>query len=262
MNSVLFHSILLAYLLASLGCWVRLGLRLPWLWGVVHGVFGGGVALHTVLLGARLLGPTTPWWGDVSASMGLLGWALAVAYGLAWWWYRIEALGAFVLPLAFLATAYGGVMAETNVALPEAFQRLWLVVHIFLAVLGYAALALTFCAGLMYLMQDQQLKSKQPGTLYYRLPSLRLLDELNAHALWLGFPLLTQGILTGAVWAKYVHGSYVHWRLTSLPLLLAWGMYAVLISGRWALGWQGKKAAWAAVLGFVVVLASYFVHLL
>jgi ABC-type transport system involved in cytochrome c biogenesis permease subunit len=105
------------------------------------------------------------------------------------------------------------------------------------------------------------LKSKHPGTFYHRLPSLTLLDDLNAHALFLGFPLLTQGIITGSIWAKYVHGSYLQWSLTSLPILLAWLMYALLLGAR-RLGWQGKKAAFAAVGGFIVVLASSFVHTL
>jgi ABC-type transport system involved in cytochrome c biogenesis permease subunit len=114
----------------------------------------------------------------------------------------------------------------------------------------------------MYLVQERQLKSKRPGTLYYRLPSLMLLDEVNARALVLGFPLLTQGIITGSVWANHRYGSYLHWSLTSLPLLLTWLMYGLLLGGRRTFGWQGKKAALAAVGGFVVVVASYFVHML
>src|SRR2546430_91619 len=97
---------------------------------------------------------------------------------------------------------------------------------------------------------------------YHYLPSLTLLDEVSAKALLLGFPFLTQGIVTGSVWAKYTYGSYLHWSLTSLPLLLAWLIYALLLGGRRALGWQGTKAARATVGGFVVVLASYFVHTL
>jgi len=84
----------------------------------------------------------------------------------------------------------------------------------------------------------------------------------SAKALLLGFPFLTQGIVTGSVWAKYTYGSYLHWSLTSLPLLLAWFMYALLLGGRRTLGWQGIKAARATVGGFIVVLASYFVHTL
>ena len=76
----------------------------------------------------------------------------------------------------------------------------------------------------MYLIQERQLKSKRPGAWYHYLPSLTLLDELNAKALLLGFPFLTQGIVTGSVWAKYTYGSYLDWNLTSLPLLLAWFM--------------------------------------
>src|SRR6266851_5530859 len=49
---------------------------------------------------------------------------------------------------------------------------------------------------------------------------------------------------------------------SSLPLLLAWFIYALLLGGRRSLGWQGSKAARATVGGFIVVLASYFVHTL
>ncbi|MGQ4807912.1 Cytochrome c biogenesis protein CcsA [Candidatus Entotheonellaceae bacterium PAL068K] len=260
MNSIFFHSVLLAYLFASLGFWLFLGLRQPGLLVVAHGLLGGGFSLQTVFLGLRLLSQTGGFWGDISASMGLLAWAIVVVYLFVWWRYRIEALGAFIVPLAFLATAYAGVLVTTPVGLPLAFQHLWLVVHIFLAILGYAMLALTFCTGLMYLIQEHQLKSKHPGTLYHRLPSLTLLRELNTRALLLGFPLLTQGLVTGSIWAKYVSGSYLHWNPKSIPLLLAWALYAVLLGGHYTLGWQGKKAASAAVVGFLVVLASYFVH--
>jgi cytochrome c-type biogenesis protein CcsB len=262
MNIALFHSILLVYLFASLGFWLFLGLRQSWIFQVTQGLLGAGLGLQTVFLGYRLLSQSSRFWGDVYTSMGLLSWAIVVVYFVAWWRYRIEALGAFLVPLAFLATAYSGVSVATTVEMLPAFQRLWLVVHIFLSVLGYAALALTFCAGVMYLVQERQLKSKHPGAFYHRLPSLSLLDELNGRALLLGFPLLTQGIITGSIWAKYASGSYWHWSFKSLPLLLTWAMYAVLIGGRYTLGWQGKKAAFAVVTGFLVVLASYFVHTL
>lgn len=263
MNSILlFHSVLLAYLFASLGFWLFLVLRQRMLFHVAHGLLGCGLGLQTVLLGYQLFNQSGYFWGDVYTTMELLSWAIVAVYSMAWWRYRIEALGAFAVPLAFLATAYSSVAGAVRPVLHPAFQQLWLVVHILLAVLGYAALTLTFCAGVMYLIQEHQLKSKHPGTFYHRLPSLRLLDELNARALLLGFPLLTQGLITGSMWAKYDSGSYLHWSVKSLPILLAWIIYAVLLGGRYTLGWQGKKAAFATVAGFLVVLASYFVHTL
>ena len=262
MNSLIFHIVLLAYLLASLTFWFHLGIRRTWISLMADGLLAGGFALQTALLGARLWTQTLLAWNDVYAYLGLLSWAIVAAYLITVWRYRIEALGAFVVPLVFLAAAVSGVPEVTPMTLPAAFRNLWLGVHIFVALLGYAALTLMFCAGIMYLMQENQLKSKRPGVLHYRLPSLSVLDDLNRRALILGFPLLTQGIITGSVWAKYLHGSYLHWSLTSLPLLLAWLMYALLLTARFAMGWRGKKAASAAVGGFVVVLVSYFVHAL
>jgi cytochrome c-type biogenesis protein CcsB len=262
LTNVLFHLILLAYLFASLLFWLHLSLRQHWLLQVACALLGSGFGLQTGLLGFFLYTQRFLVRDNIAASMALLSWAIVAVYLIALWRYRIAALGSFIVPLAFLAAAYAGVPAVTETPLLPALYSLWLGMHIVLALLGYAALALTFGAGVMYLMQERQLKSKRPGTLYHRLPSLMLLDEVNARALVLGFPLLTQGIITGSVWAHHMYGSYLHWNLTSLPLLLTWLMYGFLLGGRRTFGWQGKKAAVAAVGGFVVVMASYFVHTL
>lgn len=260
MNSILFHVILLAYLFATLGFWCYLGVRQRWLFQAAQGLVGIGLGLQTLLLGHRVVMQSWQVGGDVPTSLILLAWAISAGYVVTWWRYRIEALGSFMIPLVFLAAAVSSVPSSAVTPLPSALQHVLLVVHIVLAVLGCAALALTFCAGIMYLLQERQLKSKQPGVLYQRLPSLWVLDELNARALVLGLPLLTQGVITGSVWAKAARGSYLNWSVTSVPILLAWILYVLLLGGRYRLGWQGKKAAFAAVTGFLLVVVSYFVH--
>lgn len=263
MYNIAFHITLLAYLLASLLFWLYMGLRQRWILRLAGSLLGGGFGLQTLALASRLATQQSTWLaGDLTTSLGLLSWAIVAVYALTVWRYRIEALGSFIVPLACLAAATAGIPATPAERMPLAVQPVWLGIHIGLALLGYAALTLMFCAGVMYLIQEQQLKSKRPGAWYRYLPSLTLLDELNAKALLLGFPFLTQGIVTGSVWAKYNHGSYWQWSLTSLPLLLAWLIYAFLLGGRRALGWQGTKAARATVAGFVVVLVSYVVHTL
>ena len=262
MNNVLFHTILLAYLLASLLFWLWLGLPQRWTLRPARVFLGGGFCLQTVFLGYNLYQQSLPWWVGATPALAFLSWAIVAVYLTTVWRYRIEALGAFLVPLAFLTAASAGVPATSPERVPVAVQYVWLSMHIVLALLGYAALTLTCCAGVMYVIQERQLKSKHPGPWYHYLPSLTLLDDLNARALLVGFPLLTQGIITGSVWAKHVYGSYFDWKLTSLPLLVAWLMYAILLGGRRALGWQGTKAARAAIGGFVIILASYFVHTL
>lgn len=260
MKSVFFHSILLAYLMASLLFWFFLSVRQQWLFRMALSLVIGGFVLQTGLLAYHW--PLDLTWWLSHAPLGLLAWAIVAVYLLASWRYPLEALGAFIIPLAFLAAAIAGIAEAAPASFPVAFQRLWLWTHILLALLGYAVLALTFCTGVMYLMQEHQLKAKRFGTWYHRLPSLTLLDEVSARALMVGFPLLTQGIITGSVWAKYLYGSYFQWKLTSVPLLLAWVLYTILLVGRRSCGWQGRKAAYATAGGFIVVLASYVVHTL
>ena len=260
MNSILFHGILLAYLFATLGFWGYFGIRQPWLFRLANGLVGVGLALHTTLLAQHVGAESWRAWSDVSTAMALLAWAISVGYLITWWRTRIEALGSFMMPLAFLAASVSTVPTATASPLASALQHVLLATHIVLAVLGYAALALTFCAGVMYLIQERQLKSHAPGVWSRRLPSLSVLDDLNARALTLGLPLLTQGLVTGSVWAKAARGSYFNWRMTSVPLVLALVLYVLLWTGRYTLGWRGRMAAAAAVTGFLLVLASYFVH--
>ena len=103
MYNVLFHIILLAYLLASLLFWLAMGLRQRWLFHLASGLLGGGFGLQTAVLGYRLSMQMFLWWGDVATSLELLSWAIIAVYWVVMWRYRIEALAAFIVPLAFLA---------------------------------------------------------------------------------------------------------------------------------------------------------------
>ena len=108
MNSLIFHVVLLAYLLASLTFWFHLGLRRRWIHQLASGLLAGGFVLQTALLGYRLWTQTFLAWDGVYAYLGLLSWAIIAAYLITVWRYPIDALGAFIVPLAFLAAAVSG----------------------------------------------------------------------------------------------------------------------------------------------------------
>src|SRR5262249_6104793 len=142
MYNVFFHVILFAYLLASLLFWLYMGLRQRWIFRLAQTLLGGGFGLQTFILGSNLYIRTLPLWGEGATSLGLLSWAIIAVYLAAVWRYRIEALGSFIVPLAFLAAASAGVPMTTPVRLPLAVQHVWLGLPIVLALLGYAALSL------------------------------------------------------------------------------------------------------------------------
>jgi len=109
----------------------------------------------------------------------------------------------------------------------------------------------------MYLLQDRMLKSKRFSPLYYRLPSLDTLDNINYRALSFGFPLMTLGIISGAAWAESVWGTYWSWDPKETWALLTWFVYAALLHGRLSIGWRGRRAALFAIIGFACLVFTF-----
>jgi cytochrome c-type biogenesis protein CcsB len=109
----------------------------------------------------------------------------------------------------------------------------------------------------MYLIQENQIKKKNWGQFFYRLPPLQALDNLNYFSLRAGFFLLTTGIITGSIWAEYAWGSYWNWDPKETWALITWLIYAALLHGRLTLGWRGRRAAFFSLIGFGMVLFTF-----
>lgn len=159
-------------------------------------------------------------------------------------------LGAVVAMLACLLLAYASFGADANIRpLMPALKSNWLLIHVMTAFLGYAAFAVAFGAALLYLIKDKHSQAK--------LPTLPLLDRLMYRATMLGFLLLTFGILTGAVWAETAWGKYWSWDPKETWSLITWLIYASMLHARLLKGWQGRRIAWLALLGFLAVIFTY-----
>ena len=83
------------------------------------------------------------------------------------------------------------------------------------------------------------------------------LDSLSYRIIGLGFPFLTIGILSGAVWANEAWGSYWSWDPKETWALLTWLVFAIYLHTRLTKGWQGEKPAVIASLGFMLVWFCY-----
>jgi len=220
------------------------------------GALGVGLLAHAGALAAETVSihrlPVT----DVRAALSFYAFLVTLAFFSVYLRYRIVSLGLFMLPLVFLFT----LVSTLHLGGPfdsSAFRGGWLLVHIGSTFLGYTALFLTFVAAVMYLIQEHQLKAKQPRGVYYRLPSLEVCDELYYRSLLVGLPLLSLGILTGFVSASRTWKG--PWELDPkiLASLLTWLIYLVLFSTRVGGGWRGRRAAYIAIFGFAAILVTF-----
>lgn len=90
-----------------------------------------------------------------------------------------------------------------------------------------------------------------------RLTLLESIDNLSYRVIGLGFPLLTIGIISGAVWANEAWGSYWSWDPKETWALITWLVFAAYLHARITKSWQGKNPAVLASLGFIVVWICY-----
>ncbi|HEY9652013.1 MAG TPA: c-type cytochrome biogenesis protein CcsB, partial [Coleofasciculaceae cyanobacterium] len=99
--------------------------------------------------------------------------------------------------------------------------------------------------------------SSAPTLSPQRLNLADTLDNISYRIIGLGFPLLTIGIIAGAVWANEAWGSYWSWDPKETWALITWLVFAAYLHARITRGWQGRRPAVLAATGFVVVWICY-----
>jgi cytochrome c-type biogenesis protein CcsB len=237
----------LAYFLAQRESYYRAGV-----W-----VMAGGLVVHSLAIAVQAWSCGCLPAASFGEALILFDWALVAAFLLLIWRFPIKVLGALVAPLAALMVCGALILPQPHGAVSPLLKGFWLTVHITLTFLGYAALALACLGGILYLIQERQIKGKQFGFFYRRLPSLSQLDRLNYWCLTIGFPLLTGGIIFGSLYAQHTMGRFWSWDPKEILTLIAWLIYAVLLHERLAVGWRGRRAALLAIGGFVVLLCTF-----
>ena len=216
-----------------------------------------GFASHTLALimryGEAGYTPVT----NLHESLSFFAWMIIGVLMIANLKYQIGVLGSFLTPIALIFMISALALPKEIVPLAPVLKSFWHPFHVVFAFLGNAIFTLAFCCGVMYLIQENQLKSKRMGAITKRLPSLKVLDDLNYQSLTFGFPLLTLGIITGAIWAEYAWGRYWNWDPKETWSLITWFLYAALLHQRLTVGWRGRKAAIMAIIGFFAVLFTF-----
>ncbi|MFO0724854.1 MAG: cytochrome c biogenesis protein CcsA [Myxococcota bacterium] len=224
----------------------------------------GAMGLHAGALVARAIDlgafPIT------SVHDGMSAFGLMSAAALVMVARRLLIPQALVLGAPFLAVVtLGAAVFEPTQVVPEALRSVWLGVHIALALGGDAALAVAGIVAIIYLIQERRLKTKRSpkqaqsrhATSPHALPALELLDRASVRLIALGFPLMTLGLVSGALYAKQVWGHYWTWEIRDTVSLLVWLLYGVMMYARWMIGWRGRKAAFLTVVGVVAILLTF-----
>jgi HemX protein len=192
----------------------------------------------------------------VAGAAGLVGWLVAGAFLVGQRALRKPAAGALALPLVLAAALPEAfVPLDTTGAGPLLADAPALRLHVMTAAGGIALLALACAVGLMFLLQERELKGKRFGPLLSRLPPLHVLDRANAVLLAVGFGAFTVAVASGALVARSAWCTLWEWDGQRIASVLVWAVFGAMVLGRRA-GNHGRRQAVMTIAAFALVLTT------
>lgn len=290
------------------------------------------------LLGARWLEAGYFPLSNLYESLFFLTWGITTVHLIAENMSRSRLVGVATAPIAMAITAFAALSLPSEMQVSEplvpALKSNWLMMHVSVMMLSYAALMVGSLLAIAFLIitrgQNVELRGSSVGTGSYRskddttarvsyqlqrngekqmlstpvilnnsstlasledsngsggntavlnlartsespttelatAPTLSMqrlnladtLDNISYRVIGLGFPLLTIGIIAGAVWANEAWGSYWSWDPKETWALITWLVFAAYLHARITRGWQGRRPAVLAATGFIVVWICY-----
>ena len=189
-------------------------------------------------------------------SASILAWAIVLVFLVVYVRTRVEALGLIAYPVAFGLVLIATLTTASTTGDPI-LRSLFLPIHATLAFGGYAALFLAFAMGVLYLIQERELKSRAPRAFYYLVPSLEQCDTISGRSVAVGFSFLTLAIVTGMLWSHSAHGRYWTGDAKEWAATAGWILYVVLLVARLRTGWGGRRAALLGIAGFSAVVFTF-----
>ncbi len=194
---------------------------------------------------------------NLRESLSLAAWAVAGMFLTIQYKYNIKVLGIFAAPLVTLVMIVVSLLPDAHVQVSDVFKNFWLISHVMAIFIGEASFALAGGIGVLYLIQENAIKTKKHRFFFKRLPSLDLLDIAGYACIVVGFTLLTLGLITGFVYAKSIWGRFWSWDPKEVWSGITWIVYAILLHERLTVGWRGRKSAIMAIIGFGVLIFTF-----
>ena len=215
-------------------------------------------------------------------SLIFLSWGISFIHLILEYKTQSRLIGAIATPLMFFLSGFSSLTLPTDMqkALPlvPSLQSNWLMMHVSMMMVSYATLIIGSLLSILYLAfvsfngQKSQvvleasvtdlsssISSSAPSVsvAYSKLSLLQTVDIWSYRIIGLGFPFLTIGIISGAVWANEAWGSYWSWDPKETWALITWLVFAIYLHSRLLKGWQGKQAAILGSCGFFVIWICY-----
>ena len=223
---------------------------------ILNLLLAGGLLVQTTGLYVRGLATGGCPLGNKFEIIQFVAWSAMVLYFAVGPAFRVSLLGLF-------AAGYAAMLAVSSLLVPvwdaTRGQKIfgnnpWIELHAALAVFSYGAFGILALTSIMYLLQTWSLKHKNVRGLFWFLPSVVQLDQINFRLLLTAVVLLTFSLAVGASWWVRDTASV---NLPKLAItMLVWLAYLVTFLLRWRGPLYSTRFAWACAALFAAAMIS------
>ena len=210
------------------------------------------LALHAHLLYQSIILSNGLDFGLFNA-ISLVGWLVALIVILTSLSRPLENLLLVLFPIAALAIIFEITIPDRRI-LTESIST-GLLIHILLSICAYSLLMISALQAILLSLQERLIKTKHVTKIMNVLPPLQVMEHLLIQIIVIGFFLLSLSLASGLMFISDMFAQHlVHKTVLSI---LAWFIYGILLWGRWAAGWRGKRIIRWALGGFFTLLLAY-----
>lgn len=209
--------------------------------------------LHLLSLYQQLLGLSGFQFGffDAASSVTLVITVLTLLISVK---RHTEIFALLILPVAALALM-AQVIGPSTYMLPYDAPE-GLKIHVLVSIIAYSLLGLAACLSIILSLQNRMLHNHHPGGWLKRLPPLQVMEKLLFDSIVAGFIGLTLALISGFIFLENLFAQHlVHKTILSI---IAWLVFAILLGGRFTLGWRGRTAIRWTLSGFASLMLAYF----
>jgi HemX protein len=178
-----------------------------------------------------------------------LAWSVAFVYLAIGAAYRLSLMGGFTAPLIFLIQFFALLAPIDRAHRTTMPVNPWLEMHASISIVALGAFALACIAGVMYLVQERQLKTRQLHSIFYHLPPLTDLFAAITRLIWMGFVLYSVGLVSGFFTGEPLPQVKMIWAIG------VWIFYAAILQARHLRRLAPKRIAALCVVAFSVAVS-------
>lgn len=211
------------------------------------------VILHSLLLYKTLFTANGFQFGffDAASSVAMVISGLVLLMSIQ---RRTEILAVIILPISAITLLVESMGSSSYMLAYDAPQGLK--IHVLVSIIAYSLLGLAACMSIVLSLQNKMLHNHHPGGLMKKLPPLQVMEKLLFDFILAGFIGLTFALLSGFVFLEDLFAQHlVHKTVLSI---IAWLVFAILLVGRFTIGWRGRTAIRWTLSGFVSLMLAYF----